>query len=74
MYELHDPRTAHLGFLKHYGDKPYPFTLVLVGKSKSDGCLVPVTGFPAKRNRGRNLFAKGQRVLWSRGDAVLVHA
>lgn len=74
VYELADPGTAHLGFLKHYGDKPYPFTLVLVGESKSDGCLVPVTGFPAKRNRGRNLFARAQRVLWSRGNAVLIDA
>ena len=71
VYELADPQTAHLGFLKHYGDKPYPFTLVLVGESKTDQCLIPVTGFPANRNRARKLFERAGRVLWSRGDAML---
>lgn len=74
VYELVDPKMAHLGFIKHYEDKPYPFTLVLVGNSKSDGCLVPVTSFPAKRNRARNLLARAKRVLWSRGEAVLIDA
>ena len=71
VYELADPRTAHLGFLKHYGDKPYPFTLVLVGTSKRDGCLVPVTSFPLRRNRARTRLEGAQRMLWSRGDAAL---
>lgn len=74
VYELADPRTAHLGFLKHYGDKPYPFTLVLVGTSKSDGCLVPVTSFPLRRNRARTRLEGAQRVLWNRGDAALTDA
>lgn len=74
VYELVDPQTAHLGFLKHYGDKPYPFTLVLVGNSKSDGCLVPVTGFTVKGNQARKRLAHAKRVLWSRGEAVLVDA
>ena len=68
VYELPDPRTARLGFLKHYGDKPYPFTVVLVGTSKRDDCLVPVTGFPVTRNRARTQFARAPRVLWSRGE------
>ena len=72
VYEVDGPRTAHLGFLKHYGDRPYPFTFVLVGESKADQCLIPVTGFPAKRNRARSLFARARRVLWSRGDALLI--
>ena len=71
--EVTAPRTAHLGFLKHYGDRPYPFTFVLVGESKADQCLIPVTGFPAKRNRARSLFARARRVRWSRGDAMLIN-
>ena len=71
VFEVAGPKTAHLWFLKHYGDKPYPFTFVLVGESRADECLIPVTGFPAKRNRARSLFARAQRVLWSRGDAML---
>ena len=74
VYALAEPKTAHLGFLKHYGDRPYPFMVVLVGKSKSDRCLVPVTGFPVKRNQARSRFKRARTLLWSVGDDPLESA
>ena len=74
VYELATPKTAHLGFLKHYGDKPYPFMIVLVGTSKSDGCLVPVTGFPVSRNQARSRFRRAKALLWSVGGEPLESA
>ena len=72
VFELDEPhQTADLGFLKHYGDRPYPFMLVLVGKSKSDNCRVPVTGFPVKRNQARSRLKRARRLLWRAGDAPL---
>ena len=71
VFELRDPQTADLGFLKHYGDHPYPFALVLVGWSKSDNCRIPVTGFPVKRNRARAWLKKTRNLLWEAGQEAL---
>ena len=71
VYELADPQTAHLSFLKHYGDKPYPFMTVYVGWSQTDDCLFPVTGFPVKRNQARIRFTRARKLLWSVGDSPL---
>ena len=70
-HELRDPQTADLGFLKHYGDRPYPFALVLVGWSRSDDCRIPVTGFPVKRNRARTWLKKTRNLLWEAGQEPL---
>ena len=71
VFELPDPKTADLGFLKHYGDRPYPFALVLVGWSKSDDCRIPVTGFPVKRNRARGWLKRTRNLLWEAGQEPL---
>ena len=74
VFELRDPQTADLGFLKHYGDRPYPFALILVGWSKSDTCRIPVTGFPVKRNRARAWLKKTRNLLWEAGQEPLIDA
>ena len=74
VFELKHPQTADLGFLKHYGDPPYPFTLVLIGWSESDDCLIPVTGFPVKRNRAKSWLKRARRLIWQTGDAPIGEA
>ena len=69
VFSLRDPKTAHLAFLKHYGDKPYPVMIALVGESKSDGCLIPVTHFPCRLNQAKNRFKTwSDGLLWRKGD------
>ena len=74
VFELEDPQTADLGFLKHYGDRPYPFTLVLIGRSGSDDCRIPVTAFHLKQNRARSWLRRARRLIWQAGDAAMEDA
>ena len=63
VFELEDPQTADLGFLKHYGEPPHPFTLVLIGRSESDDCRIPVTGCSGKRNRANSWLGRARRLV-----------
>ena len=74
VFALKDPKTAHLAFLKHYGDKPYPVMISLVGRSTSDECLIPITCFPCRLNQAKNRFKQWSDggLLWRKGDEPTV--
>jgi hypothetical protein len=72
VLRLAERKTAELAFMKHYGDKPYPVMFALIGLSRGERCLVPVTCFPCKMNQARSRYRTWiADVLWRRGDPIL---
>ena len=72
VFTIPDPQTAHLAFIKHYGGKPYPVIVAMLGRSATDGCLVPVTCFPTRLGRAKSEYdTSGTNVLWRRGNPPL---
>lgn len=72
VFTIPKPQTAHLAFFKHYGNKPDPCMVAMLGRSESDGCLIPVTCFPVRLRRAKTYYEEwGDGLLWRRGDPPL---
>lgn len=70
VFEMENPKTATLVFLKHYGNPPYPVTIAMLGPSPTDKCLIPVTGFTTKLRQARRRFEVwSKRIVWQRQSA-----
>lgn len=72
VFTVPQPKTAHLAFMKHYGGKPYPSMVAMLGRSASDGVLCPITCFPVRLGRAKVCYEKWRDgLLWRRGDPPL---
>ena len=73
VFTIPNPQTAHLAFFKHYGDNPNtPVMIAMLGRSDTDGCLVPVTCFPMRLRAARKHYREwAGGLMWRRGDPPL---